>query len=246
MIKSNLNRLLCLILSLIFLLCPIGCSSPMPGEKAPTDDLRAEFLAGADQVEVTETSVIFPDASGREQVEIVKNPANVAILYASLTTLWYEAGGLASGCIGGSAATELYTEMIGRDITADEGVTVLAASPAPTKWDLETILVSKPDLIIVSTAMKGYATMAPAAEAASIPVIAVEYNDFSDYLKWFKVFCHLTGHTELWESVALAALDEVLQTLASVPDGEAPSVLALFGGAKAYRPKHRAQCWAKC
>lgn len=225
--KPITKRLFCLILSLI---CLISCAAPAPTPQVPADDLRAGFLAGADAVEVTETSVIFPDASGRERVEIAKNPANVAILYASLTTLWYEAGGVVSGCVGGSAATELYAEMIGRDITADEGVTVLASSPAPKKWNLETIVAAAPDLIIVSTAMSGYATLAPAAEAASIPVIAVEYNDFADYLKWFKVFCHLTGHAELWESVAMAALDEVVATLAGIPVGASPSVLALFAG----------------
>lgn len=220
-------RLFCLLLVLILL---ASCAAPT-GE-IPAADPRAAFLSEADAVTVTDTSVIFTDASGRGRIEITKAPASTAVLYASLTTLWYEAGGTASGCIGSAAARELYAEMIGRDITLDPGMEVLSTSAAAKNWNLETILSAAPDLIIVSTAMNGYATVAPAAEAAGIPVIAVEYNDFADYLKWFKVFCHLAGHPERWESVALAALDAVMATLDAIPSGEPPAVLALFAGSE--------------
>lgn len=69
------------------------------------------------------------------------------------------------------------------------------------------------------------------AEAANIPVIAVSYDDFSDYLKWFKVFCNLTGHAELWDSVAMKALDEVVDVLAEIPTEKGPSVFSMFSGA---------------
>jgi iron complex transport system substrate-binding protein len=73
-------------------------------------------------------------------------------------------------------------------------------------------------------------------------LIAVSYEDFSDYLKWFKVFCHLNGRPELWESVALAALDEVVDVLcaaAPAPGGEAPRVLSLFAGAQTLQANTR-------
>ena len=80
----------------------------------------------------------------------------------------------------------------------------------------------KPDLIICSTAMSGYKTIEAPAEAAGIPVIAMSYNDFSDYLKWFKVFSNLTGHPELWDEVALKALDEVVDVLLACPTEDTP------------------------
>ena len=43
------------------------------------------------------TRVTFTDASGKESVTIKKNPENVVNLYASFTTLWYEAGGKVAG-----------------------------------------------------------------------------------------------------------------------------------------------------
>ena len=221
-------RCLCCLLAL---LCLAACT-PAPTAPTPGEDLRAGFLADADAVTVTDNTVIFSDASGRGQKKKKKNPDSVVILYASLTTLWYEAGGRVSGCIGGKSAIELYAESIGRDITADEGVTVLATSAAAKKWDIESILAAKPALIIVSTAMNGYATIAPAAEAVEIPVIAVDYADFGDYLKWFKVFCNLTGQPERWETVALAALDAVIETICAIPTENTPSVLALFAGSE--------------
>ena len=79
--------------------------------------------------------------------------------------------------------------------------------------------------------MSGYKTIKDPAAAAGIPVIAVTYNSFSDYLKWFKVFCNLSGHPELWDSVAMKALDEVLDVLMEVPLENNPSVFIMFTSA---------------
>ena len=54
---------------------------------------------------------------------------------------------------------------------------------------------------------------------------------FSDYLKWFKVFCNLSGHPELWDSIAMKALDDVAEVLCEIPDGNAPRVLSMFANA---------------
>ncbi len=192
--------------------------------------LKAEFLKAADEVTVNEDSVTFQDATSAD-ITIKKNPANVVNLYASFTTLWYEAGGSVIGCIGGDSSQALYEEYIGRDITADDGMTVVATSASGKKWDTEKIVSLKPDLIICSTAMSGYSTIENPAKAADIPVIAVSYNDFSDYLKWFKVFCNLSGNTELWDSVAMKALDDVVEVLCEIPDGNAPRVFSMFANA---------------
>lgn len=195
---------------------------------------RTEFLKLADEVTVSDTSVTFKDATSADgsTVTISKNPGKVVNLYASFTTLWYEAGGSVIGCIGGSSSQELYLECIGRDVTADEGMKVVATSSSGNKWNTEKILELQPDLIICSTAMSGYSTIKGPAAAANVPVIAVGYDDFSDYLKWFKVFCNLTGHTELWESVAMKALDEVVEVLAEIPANNGTKVFSMFSGSK--------------
>ena len=194
-------------------------------------ELRAKFLEKADQVTVEADSVTFEDASS-ETVTIQKNPQKTVNLYGSFTTLWYEAGGTVEGCIGGDSAITLYQEYIGRDITQDEGVTVVATSSSGKKWDVESIVALQPDLIICSTAMSGYSTIQTPAEAAGIPVIAMSYNDFSDYLKWFKVFCNLNSQEELWDTVAMPALDSVLEILAKCPTEDTPRVFSMFSGAE--------------
>lgn len=200
-------------------------------DTAAAEALRASFLAKADAVVVNEDFVTFTDASGKDSVTIQKNPEKVVNLYASFTTLWYEAGGEVAGLIGGDSSVALYEEYIGRDITADAGVTTVATSSSGKKWDTETIVALQPDLIICSTAMSGYKTIEAPAEAAGIPVIAMRYNDFSDYLMWFKVFANLTGHTELWEEVALKSLDEVVDVLLACPTEDTPRVFSMFSSA---------------
>ena len=202
-----------------------------PDNSAAIEALKESFLAKANEVVVSDDSVTFTDASGKDSVTIKKNPGKVVNLYASFTTLWYEAGGKVDGCIGGDSSVALYEEYIGRDITADEGVTTVATSSSGKKWDTETIIALEPELIICSTAMSGYKTIEAPAESAGIPVIAMSYNDFSDYLKWFKVFSNLTGHPELWDEVALKALDDVVKVLLECPTEDNPSVFCMFSSA---------------
>lgn len=211
-------------------------TAPQGGGEEPDDSLReqlrAQFLAEANKVMVTDEAVTFSDASVTDggTITIAKNPEKTLNLYASFTTLWYEAGGTVIGCIGGSSSVELYREYIGRDITQDEGVTVVATSSAGKNWDVETIIEMNPDLIICSTAMSGYSTIQAPAAAAGIPLIAVSYDDFSDYLKWFKVFCNINGQPELWDSIAMKALDEVLDVLLEAPAEDNPTVFSMFSG----------------
>lgn len=203
-----------------------------PDHTAAAEALRTSFLSKADEVVVSDDAVTFTDASGKDSVTIQKNPKNVVNLYGSFTTLWYEAGGTVTGVIGGDSSVSLYEEYIGRDITADEGVTVVATSSSGKKWDTETIVALNPDLIICSTAMSGYKTIEAPAESAGIPVVAMSYNDFADYLKWFKVFSNLTGHPELWDEVALKALDDVVNVLLACPTENTPSVFSMFSSAE--------------
>lgn len=221
----------------LFLALTLLCAAAIPAMAEETDRaaaLRASFLAKADKVVVTDDSVIFPDAASETPLEIAKNPSKPAVLYGSFVTLWYEAGGKAAGVIGGDSSIALYNLYIGRDVTQDEGVTVLAESSAGKNWSTENIIAFQPDLIICSTAMSGYKTISAPAEAAGIPVVAMDYNDFSDYLKWFKVFCNLNGHPELWDTVAMPALDKVVDILCRIPENQenAPKVFAMFSATK--------------
>lgn len=180
------------------------------------------YLGKANEVVVTDTHVIFTDDGSSEEISIAKNPQNVAVLYGSLACLWYEAGGTVQLAVGGKSASTLYKEQIGRDITQDEGVTVVTESSSGTNWDVEQIIGAKPDLIVCSTGMKGYSTISGPAEAANIPVIGINYDAVQDYLKWFKVFCNLNGRPELWDNIAEATANDIIEVVSHVPEVETP------------------------
>ena len=201
---------------------------PEETQAAVSNAVVEYYMEKADEVVVNETSVTFTDDSGRGELTIEKNPQNVAVLYGSLTCLWYEAGGTAQILIGGKSNASLYEEQIGRNILDDEGITIVAESNSGSNWDVESIIAQKPDLIVCSMGMTGYETIGAVAQAAGIPVIGIQYDAVQDYLKWFKVFCNLSGRPELWDEIAEATAEKIIDIVTRVPaDVEAPRVLAL-------------------
>jgi iron complex transport system substrate-binding protein len=193
-----------------------------------TNEAVEYYMQKADDVTVTDTQVSFTDDGSGERVTLDKNPKKVAILYGSLTALWYEAGGTVQFAVGGDSAVTLYEEQIGHDITGDEGVKVVATSSSGTGWDIEAILAEKPDLIITSVGMKGYSTISGPAEAVGIPVIGIDYDGVLDYLKWFKVFCNLNDQPELWDEIAEVTANGIADIVSKTPkDTEAPTAAIL-------------------
>ena len=157
---------------------------PSQSSEAAVEEVNNEvveyYMNKANEVEVTDTHVIFSDDGSGEVLTIEKNPEKVAVLFGSLACLWYEAGGTVQLAVGGKSASTTYKEQIGRDITQDEGVLVVTESSSGTSWDIETILAENPDLIICSTGMKGYATISGPAQAAGIPVVGINYDAVQD------------------------------------------------------------------
>lgn len=255
-VLMNMKRIFAILLSLMMAFGMTACAdgsrpnAPIRGSVPVQESVPAQlgdaaensalhyYLQKANEVTVTDTGVTFTDDTGRGEQTIEKGPKNVAVLYGSLACLWYEAGGTVQIAIGGESAATLYKEQIGRDITRDEGVTVAAEVFLGTNWDVESILAARPDLIICSTGMKGYETIGGPADALGIPVIGINYDGVQDYLKWFKVFCSLTGHPELWDTVADATVRKIGGIVSSVSTDEEPltsvSIFTHAGGIKAY------------
>ena len=205
-----------------------GADTTTEPEVVVDNTLVEYYMQKANEVVVTDTHVTFTDDSGRGEITVEKNPKNAAVLYGSLACLWYEAGGFSPLLIGGKSSVTLYKEQIGRDITQDEGVTIVSESSSGSEWDIEAIIANNPDLIVCSMGMKGYSSIGATAEAAGIPVIAIQYDHVQDYLKWFKVFCNLSGHPELWDEVANATAEKIIEVVSKVPaDVEAPRVAVL-------------------
>jgi len=215
---------------------PVESDKPVENDPVepsqPVEELNNEvveyYMGKANEVKVTDTHVIFTDDGSGEEMSIEKNPEKVAVLFGSLACLWYEAGGTVQLAVGGKSASTTYKEQIGHDITEDEGVMVVTESSSGANWDVELILAQNPDLIVVSTGMKGYSTISGPAAAAGIPVIGINYDAVQDYLKWFKVFCNLNGQPELWDNIADATAQDIISIVSKVPEVEkAPTAVIL-------------------
>lgn len=190
------------------------------------EELVEYYLAEANEVVVTDTHVIFTDDSGRGEISIEKNPEKAAILYGSFACLWTEAGGKVQIGIGGKSNATLYNEQVGRDLAEDEGFKVISESNGGKKWDVEAIIAEQPDLIVCSMSMNGWEVISGPAMATGIPIIGLQYDNVQDYLKWFKVFCNLTGHPELWDEIANATAERIISVVEQIPEVEkAPRVL---------------------
>ena len=205
-----------------------GTTTPPTTEPEVDNQVVAYYMNKANEVTVTDTQVIFTDDGSGQELAIDKEPKKVAVLYGSLVALWYEAGGTVPLAVGGKSAVTLYNEQIGRDITQDEGVKVVTESSSGTGWDVEAILAEEPDLIVCSVGMKGYETISGPAAAVGIPVIGIDYDGVQDYLKWFKVFCNLTGNAQLWDEVAEKTANGIIDIVSKVPQVEqAPTAVIL-------------------
>lgn len=205
---------------------------------AQTNDTATfrSLMSEADTVVVSANSVTFTDDSGRKApLTIAKNPKKVAVLYGSHSALWIECGGTVSVGVGGVSAVELYKEQIGRDITKDPGFVKISESSSGATWDIELILASNPDLIICSTAMKGYQIISAPAAQMNIPVIAISYNGIKDYLKWARVFTALNSREDLYEAHALKVARGVADIIDAVPKNKKVRALSLLPNAKAVK-----------
>ena len=198
----------------------------------PADEVNNEvveyYLNKSEDVKVTDTHVIFTDDGSGEEMSVAKNPKKVAVLFGSMASLWYEAGGTVQIGVGGESAITTYKEQIGHDITQDEGFVVVTESSSGTNWDVETIIAEEPDLIVCSVGMKGYSTISGPAAAAGIPVIGINYDSVQDYLKWFKVFCNLNSKPELWDEVAEKTANDIIDIVSKVPEVEKAPTAIIF------------------
>lgn len=202
-----------------------GCKNNVNDDYDSLDDY---FLAKANEVIIKDNQISFYDDSGRDElITLTKGYDNVMSLYASYTTLWYESGGVVNSTIGGNNAISLYETYIGRNIIDTDGVLVVANNSAGSNFNLEKIFSLEPDLIIASNAMNGYNSISEAIISAGIPIIAIDYNNFADYLKWFKVFSFLNDQEKLYDEVALKSLSEIKNIIATMPDVN-NKVLAIF------------------
>ncbi|MTI46567.1 MAG: ABC transporter substrate-binding protein [Firmicutes bacterium] len=187
------------------------------------EDTTNEFNALVDQVEVNDDSVTFIDAMDKE-VTIEKNPQKVICLYNSYLDLWYDAGG----------------EVIGRIESRSkvpEGAMDAEVVGSMTAPNMEKIISMEPDLLILRPGMQGHSEIIPILEENEIPYLAIEYDNFNQYLYVTKIFTEINGRDDLYEKNGAEISNKVKELVDKAPKDEEPTVLLMFASTRSVTVK---------
>lgn len=222
-----------IVLILIFL-----CTLSACGQNSPEDTISKDAAASADTPdqeasgdaasEISGDTVTFTDALDRK-VSVKKDPERVAALLGSFADVWVLSGG--SLC----AAAEDAWEDFGLELP--DAVNIGGAhSPS-----LELLLSADPDLVIASASTSSNVEMKDSLEAAGIPVVYFDVDNFDDYLQMLDICTDLTGRKDLYEQngLALQTQIEAVKTkyAESGADDEERKVLLLRTSASSVKAK---------
>ena len=173
--------------------------------------------SGAVSSEAPVGGVSFTDSLGNE-VSLEGTPTRTAALLGSYAEAWILAGGEESLA---AVTQDAFDE---RGLELGEEVTNLGQSHEP---NLEALLAARPDFVILSADLTGHLALKDSLESAGIPAAWFKVETFEDFRSMLKVFTDLTGREDLYQENGLKIQESIAQTVLSVPEDAAPTVLLL-------------------
>lgn len=209
-----MKRVCCIMLLLALLLS--GCAGAPVQPPAPSQYPPA----------AASETLSFTDDLGRE-LEIAR-PQRVAALIGSFADIWCLAGGKD---VLVAAASDTWT---GFDLGLDSSVVNIGSVKDPS---LETLLACEPDLILASVNTSADVELLETFEAAEIPTIYFEVDNFDDYLRMLEVCTQLTGCPENYETYGVQVKEQV-ERAAARQDGSAPTVLYVRASSSSCKVKN--------
>lgn len=168
----------------------------------------------------------FTDSMGNT-VELEQPPKRVAALLGSYAETWLLAGGEVV-----AVTQDAYDE---RGLELPEDTVNLGANQQP---DLEALFAAEPDLVLLTPDLDGQMALGDSLEAAKIPAAWFKVETFDDYLTMLKICTDLTGRSDLYQKNGLDIQRDIDAAIASVPEGEAPTVLLLRAYSSGVRAKN--------
>ena len=192
-----------------------------PGEgdaSAPTSSAGVEQSA--------QGTCTFTDSLGNT-VELEQPPKRVAALLGSYAETWLLAGGEVV-----AVAQDAYDE---RGLELPEDTVNLGANQQP---DLEALFAAEPDLVLLTPDLDGQMGLKDSLAAAGIPAAWFKVETFDDYLNMLKICTDLTGRSDLYQKNGLDIQSGIDAAIASVPEGEDPTVLLLRAYSSGVRAKN--------
>ena len=199
-------------------------SACAPGGGEASTSAPTTSSAGAEQS--AQGTCTFTDSLGNT-VELEQPPKRVAALLGSYAETWLLAGGEVV-----AVTQDAYDE---RGLELPEDTVNLGANQQP---DLEALFAAEPDLVLLTPDLDGQMGLRDSLEAAGIPAAWFKVETFDDYLNMLKICTDLTGRSDLYQKNGLDIQSEIDAAIASVPEGEAPTVLLLRAYSSAVRAKN--------
>lgn len=192
-----------------------------PGEgdaSAPTSSAGVEQSA--------QGTCTFTDSLGNT-VELEQPPKRVAALLGSYAETWLLAGGEVV-----AVTQDAYDE---RGLELPEDTVNLGANQQP---DLEALFAAEPDLVLLTPDLDGQMGLKDSLAAAGILAAWFKVETFDDYLNMLKICTDLTGRSDLYQKNGLDIQSGIDAAIASVPEGEGPTVLLLRAYSSGVRAKN--------
>ena len=168
----------------------------------------------------------FTDSLGNT-VELEQPPKRVAALLGSYAETWLLAGGEVV-----AVTQDAYDE---RGLELPEDTVNLGANQQP---DLEALFAAEPDLVLLTPDLDGQMGLKDSLAAAGIPAAWFKVETFDDYLNMLKICTDLTGRSDLYQKNGLDIQSGIDAAIASVPEGEGPTVLLLRAYSSGVRAKN--------
>ena len=214
-----MRRLFTVLAAAVLLLTACAPGGGEASTSAPTTS-----SAGAEQS--AQGTCTFTDSLGNT-VELEQPPKRVAALLGSYAETWLLAGGEVV-----AVTQDAYDE---RGLELPEDTVNLGANQQP---DLEALFAAEPDLVLLTPDLDGQMGLRDSLEAAGIPAAWFKVETFDDYLNMLKICTDLTGRSDLYQKNGLDIQSEIDAAIASVPEGEAPTVLLLRAYSSGVRAKN--------
>lgn len=192
-----------LLICLILLSALASCA-----EKDALPETESQGSASGSSVANGNFPYSFTDSAQR-LVTLEKRPERVAVLFSSFADIWQLAGGKTDITVG---------EAVERGFADDTAVLVDPGS-GHTTIDLETLIASKPDLVIGTADYPCQRDAVTFCDSAGIPSAVFRVESVDDYVSVLEIMCNITGKTENFKTYGTdvkARADAVINSVSDV------------------------------
>ncbi|MBQ9826748.1 MAG: ABC transporter substrate-binding protein [Firmicutes bacterium] len=173
--------------------------------------------------------VTVTDDLGRS-VTIEQEPKNVAVIMGSFADVWQLAGGTMVATV--NDAWEDFHLELGSEVKNLGKYNAIST---------EMLFSVDADLVIASSNTKKQVELKDTLEAAKVPVLYFEINEFSDYLRMLKACTDITGRADLYEKNGTKIQEQIEKIKSAAADAVktagAPKVLFIRAAASGIHAK---------